>query len=98
VVGVKGEAGPAFWGQKPCVCSMKLRRSAGELMGICGTENDRSVPYRLGRSTSPMAVAVYTHERRPWANNNHMPIRTYHRSAGRAELDAHAEAEPAMAP
>jgi hypothetical protein len=27
---------------------------------ICGTKNDRSVRYSLGRPTSPMAVAAYT--------------------------------------
>jgi hypothetical protein len=27
---------------------------------ICGTKNDRSFRYSLGRSTSPMAVAAYT--------------------------------------
>ena len=32
---------------------------------ICGSKNDRSVRYSLGRSTSPMAVAAYTYEALP---------------------------------
>lgn len=32
---------------------------------ICGTKNDRSVRYSLGRSTSPMAVAAYTYDKLP---------------------------------
>jgi hypothetical protein len=29
---------------------------------ICGTKNDRSVLYSLGRSTSPVGVAAYTYD------------------------------------
>ena len=29
---------------------------------ICGTKNDRSVRYSLGRSTLPMAVSTYTYD------------------------------------
>jgi hypothetical protein len=36
------------------------RQHPNETIGIviCGTKNDRSVRYSLGRSTSPMAVAA----------------------------------------
>ena len=34
---------------------------------ICGTKNDRSVRYSLGRSTLPMAVAAYTYDKLPVA-------------------------------
>jgi hypothetical protein len=45
-----------------------LRRDRhNETIGIliCGSKNDRSVRYSLGRSTSPMAVAAYTYEALP---------------------------------
>lgn len=45
-----------------------LRRTHhNETIGIliCGSKNDRSVRYSLGRSTSPMAVAAYTYEALP---------------------------------
>lgn len=32
---------------------------------ICGSKNDHTVRYTLGRSTSPMAVAAYTYEQLP---------------------------------
>lgn len=35
---------------------------------MCGTKNDRSVRYSLGRSTSPMAVAAYTYDKLPQPN------------------------------
>lgn len=43
----------------------KLRRTAhAPTVGIliCGSKNDHTVRYALGRSTSPMAVAAYTYE------------------------------------
>jgi predicted nuclease of restriction endonuclease-like (RecB) superfamily len=40
---------------------------------ICGTKNDRSVRYSLGRSTSPMAVAAYTYDKLPEAEQNALP-------------------------
>lgn len=40
---------------------------------ICGTKNDRSVRYSLGRSTSPMAVAAYTYDRLPPAEQKALP-------------------------
>jgi hypothetical protein len=40
---------------------------------ICGTKNDRSVRYSLGRSTSPMAVAAYTNDRLPPAQQKALP-------------------------
>ncbi|WP_375153959.1 PDDEXK nuclease domain-containing protein [Pseudarthrobacter phenanthrenivorans] len=45
------------------------REHHNETIGIliCGTKNDRSVRYSLGRSTSPMAVAAYTYDRLPVA-------------------------------
>lgn len=41
--------------------------SDNETIGIliCGSKNDRSVRYGLGRATSPMAVAAYTYEALP---------------------------------
>jgi predicted nuclease of restriction endonuclease-like (RecB) superfamily len=40
---------------------------------ICGTKNDRSVRYSLGRSTSPMAVAAYTYDKLPPAEQKALP-------------------------
>lgn len=40
---------------------------------ICGTKNDRSVRYSLGRSTSPMAVAAYTYDKLPPAEQQVLP-------------------------
>lgn len=40
---------------------------------ICGTKNDRSVRYSLGRSTSPMAVAAYTYDGLPAAEQQALP-------------------------
>ncbi|MEJ1191824.1 PDDEXK nuclease domain-containing protein [Pseudarthrobacter sp. CCNWLW207] len=40
---------------------------------ICGTKNDRSVRYSLGRSTSPMAVAAYTYDKLPIAEQQALP-------------------------
>ena len=40
---------------------------------ICGTKNDRSVRYSLGRSTSPMAVAAYTYDKLPAAEQQALP-------------------------
>lgn len=40
---------------------------------ICGTKNDRSVRYSLGRSTSPMAVAAYTYDKLPAAEQQAFP-------------------------
>ncbi|MGY2747876.1 PDDEXK nuclease domain-containing protein [Arthrobacter sp. UYCu723] len=40
---------------------------------ICGTKNDRSVRYSLGRSTSPMAVAAYTYDKLPSAEQQVLP-------------------------
>ena len=40
---------------------------------ICGTKNDRSVRYSLGRSTSPMAVAAYTYDKLPAAEQEALP-------------------------
>lgn len=42
-------------------------------MLICGTKNDRSVRYSLGRSTSPMAVAAYTYDKLPAAEQKAHP-------------------------
>jgi predicted nuclease of restriction endonuclease-like (RecB) superfamily len=43
------------------------RKHHNETIGIliCGSKNDRSVRYSLGRSTSPVAVAAYTYEALP---------------------------------
>ncbi|MCI9870506.1 PDDEXK nuclease domain-containing protein [Arthrobacter humicola] len=40
---------------------------------ICGTKNDRSVRYSLGRSTSPMAVATYTYDKLPASEQQALP-------------------------
>jgi predicted nuclease of restriction endonuclease-like (RecB) superfamily len=40
---------------------------------ICGTKNDRSVRYSLGRSTSPMAVAAYTYDKLPASEQQALP-------------------------
>ncbi|WP_332761020.1 PDDEXK nuclease domain-containing protein [Pseudarthrobacter sp.] len=40
---------------------------------ICGTKNDRSVRYSLGRSSSPMAVAAYTYDKLPEAEQDALP-------------------------
>lgn len=40
---------------------------------ICGTKNDRSVRYSLGRSTSPTAVAAYTYDKLPPGEQKALP-------------------------
>ena len=40
---------------------------------ICGTKIDRSVRYSLGRSTSLMAVAAYTYDKPPAAEQQALP-------------------------
>jgi YhcG PDDEXK nuclease domain len=47
------------------VDDMLRRDHHNETIGIliCGTKNDRSVRYSLGRSTSPMAVAAHTYDK-----------------------------------
>lgn len=51
------------------------REQHNETVGIliCGTKNDRSVRYSLGRSTSPMAVAAYTYDKLPAAEQQALP-------------------------
>lgn len=51
------------------------REHHNETIGIliCGTKNDRSVRYSLGRSTSPMAVAAYTYDNLPIAEQEALP-------------------------
>ncbi|MFK4295428.1 hypothetical protein ABH924_000563 [Arthrobacter sp. GAS37] len=51
------------------------REHHNETIGIliCGTKNDRSVRYSLGRSTSPMAVAAYTYDKLPTAEQQSLP-------------------------
>jgi hypothetical protein len=51
------------------------REHHNETIGIliCGTKNDRSVGYSLGRSTSPMAVAAYTYDKLPPAEQQALP-------------------------
>jgi predicted nuclease of restriction endonuclease-like (RecB) superfamily len=57
------------------VDDMLRREHHNETIGIliCGTKNDRSVRYSLGRSTSPMAVAAYTYDRLPAAEQRSLP-------------------------
>jgi predicted nuclease of restriction endonuclease-like (RecB) superfamily len=40
---------------------------------ICGSKNDHTVRYSLGRSTSPMAVAAYTYDQLPPADRRLLP-------------------------
>jgi hypothetical protein len=51
------------------------RQHHNETIGIliCGTKNDRSVRYSLGRSTSPIAVAAYTYDRLPGEEQQALP-------------------------
>ena len=51
------------------------RAHVSETIGIliCGTKNDRSVRYSLRRSTSPMAVAAYTYDKLPPAEQKPLP-------------------------
>jgi predicted nuclease of restriction endonuclease-like (RecB) superfamily len=57
------------------VDDMLRRDHHNETIGIliCGTKNDRSVRYSLGRSTSPMAVAAYTYDKLPPAEQRALP-------------------------
>ena len=60
---------------------------------ICGAKNDRSVRYSLGRSTSPMAVAAYTYDTLPEAEQQVLPDEGHIVAAlGWAEPDSNAEA------
>ena len=59
-------------------CRRGFPRTAGhppETIGIliCGTTNDCSVRYILGRSTSQMAVAAYTYDQLPPAEQRALP-------------------------
>ncbi|WP_105030363.1 PDDEXK nuclease domain-containing protein [Arthrobacter ruber] len=54
----------------------KLRREAhNDTVGIliCGSKNDHTVRYALGRSESPMAVSTYTYESLPAAEQRALP-------------------------
>lgn len=55
------------------VDDMLRREYHNETVGICGTKNDRSVRYSLGRSTSPMAVAAYTYDKLPAEEQQALP-------------------------
>lgn len=57
------------------VDDMLRRDQHNETVGIliCGTRNDRSVRYSLGRTTSPMAVAAYTYDKLPAAEQQALP-------------------------
>jgi len=57
------------------VDDMLRREHHNETIGIliCGTKNDRSVRYSLGRSTSPMAVAAYTYDKLPADEKRALP-------------------------
>lgn len=62
---------------------------------ICGTKNDRSVRYSLGRSTSPMAVAAYTYDKLPAAEQRALPDEGHLVAALEwAEPDAQTDADP----
>ncbi|XKH55227.1 PDDEXK nuclease domain-containing protein (plasmid) [Citricoccus nitrophenolicus] len=54
----------------------RLRREAhAPTVGIliCGSKNDHTVRYALGRSTSPLAVSAYTYEELPAADRSLVP-------------------------
>lgn len=74
-----GRFRPAWAGQLnfyvALVDDMLRREHHNETIGIliCGTKNDRSVRYSLGRSTSPMAVAAYTYDKLPKAEQQALP-------------------------
>lgn len=54
----------------------QLKREAhGQTVGIliCGSKNDHSVRYALGRSDSPMAVSTYTYESLPTDEKKALP-------------------------
>jgi predicted nuclease of restriction endonuclease-like (RecB) superfamily len=54
----------------------RLRREAhADTVGIliCGSKNDHTVRYSLGRATSPMAVASYTYDALPADVRNELP-------------------------
>jgi hypothetical protein len=57
------------------VADILRRGHHGETIGIliCGTRNDRSVRYSLGLSTLPMAVAAYTYDTLPAAEQPALP-------------------------
>ncbi|WP_441579882.1 PDDEXK nuclease domain-containing protein [Corynebacterium sp.] len=40
---------------------------------ICGSKNDHTVRYALGRSTSPLAVSAYTYDQLPAADRSLVP-------------------------
>lgn len=74
-----GEFQPDFAGKLnfyvALVDDILRREHHNETIGIlvCGTKNDRSVRYSLGRSTSPMAVAAYTYDKLPAAEQWSLP-------------------------
>lgn len=54
----------------------RLRRDAhSDTVGIliCGSKNDHTVRYSLGRTTSPMPVASYTNDALPVEVRNDLP-------------------------
>jgi hypothetical protein len=57
------------------VDDMLRREHHNETVGIliCGSKNDRSVRYSLGRSTSPLAVAACTYDKLPAAEQRALP-------------------------
>ena len=64
---------------------------------ICGTKNDRSVRYSLGRSTSPMAVAAYTYDKLPPAEQQVRPNEGHVAALEWAEPDANVEVNSGQA-
>jgi hypothetical protein len=59
-----------------CLVDDQLRReSHNHTVGIliCGSKNDHTVRYALGRSESPMAVSTYTDENLPAAEQRALP-------------------------
>ncbi|MHC8609901.1 PDDEXK nuclease domain-containing protein (plasmid) [Paenarthrobacter ureafaciens] len=83
----------------PLVDDVFRRGHHNETMGtlVCRTKNDGSVRCSLGRSTSPVAVAAYTYDKLPPAeqkalsDDGHLGCRSYigpirQRSSGRSRV------------
>lgn len=59
----------------PLVDDRLRRETHADTVGIliCGSKNDHTVRYSLGRTTSPMAVATYTYDVLPAEVRKELP-------------------------
>lgn len=82
-----------YWGRADHASDAKMKQNETSDILICGTKNDRTVRYSLGRTTSSMAVARRI--RLPWKGKQEGSV-TLHPSAplarpftwpGRADAD-----------